>query len=405
MRINLFVIFLLIFQTVFSQNESLKKDLEILSHDSLQGRLVGSDGEKIGAKYISDSYQAIGLKPLILSDFYQPFETNYQTNPHDSTLNRLTSIKSQNVIGFLDNGASKTFLIGAHYDHLGLNEYGQSSAPDEHNQIHNGADDNASGVAGVLELARRLTTNNQIENANFIFACFSGEEIGLIGSQKFIEFYGNQIHLDLMVNMDMIGRLDSLNQLFIGGIGTSPNLPTILQNNQPAYFKLVMDSSGVGPSDHTSFYHHKVPVLFFHTGSHQDYHKPSDDFEKINFNGLSNIISYIEKIIVNLTAEQELVFTPTKLRFETRKTSLKVTLGIMPSYSSTSEGLQIDHVIENKPAFNAGLTRGDLITAIDDCKITDITTYINCLSQLEKGALIKVAIIRNTELKVIDVQL
>jgi predicted metalloprotease with PDZ domain len=122
-------------------------------------------------------------------------------------------------------------------------------------------------------------------------------------------------------------------------------------------------------------------------------------------NGLSNIISYIEKIIVNLTAEQELVFTPTKVRSESRKTSLKVTLGIMPSYSSTSEGLQIDHVIENKPAFNAGLIRGDLITAINDCKITDITTYINCLSQLEKGATIKVTIIRNTELKVIDVLL
>jgi hypothetical protein len=399
------IVLLGVFNDSYSQIRSIESDLEFLSHDSMQGRLTGSASEKKCAEYLNNSFKSIGLKPVFEFDYYQNFETDYNPNPHDTLPHKSIKIKSQNVIGLLDNNATKTFVIGAHYDHLGRNEYHQSLDFQSANEIHNGADDNASGVAGVLELARNLSSNDVIEDANFIFACFSGEEIGLIGSQKFTEVMGNKFQTDLMINMDMIGRLDSLNQLFIGGIGTSPVFHTIVNTNKPTDFKLIIDSSGIGPSDHTSFYHNKIPVLFFHTGSHEDYHKPGDDIEKINFAGLKNIISYVEKIIHSLANESQLTFTPTKSNLSAKKSSFKVTLGIMPNYGSSEDGLHIDHVIEDRPAFKAGLMRGDIITSLNGCKITDIYSYMDCLSLLNKDTSVKITVLRNGEIIDTDLNL
>jgi hypothetical protein len=393
------IIFLFCFSDGFySQNQAVQRDLQILSHDSMQGRLVGSESEKKCAEHISNSFKTIGLKPFLDLDFYQDFETNYNSNPHDTLLENLTKIKSQNIVGFLDNNSKRTFVIGAHYDHIGRNEYHQSLDFQAVNQIHNGADDNASGVAAVIELARKLSSNGIVEDVNFIFTCFSGEEIGLIGSKHFVEVTENKIKLDLMINMDMISRLDSLNQLFIGGVGTSPKLQNVVTKNKPENFTLVMDSSGIGPSDHTSFYHMKTPVLFFFTGSHEDYHKSSDDFEKINFEGLQDIIFYIEKIVMDLSKETYLEFTPTKTKIDTKKSSFKVTLGIMPNYATFEDGLHVDHVFEGRPAYKAGLERGDIITALNDCKITDIYSYMDCLSQLNKDSKVTISFLRNKEI-------
>lgn len=181
--------------------------------------------------------------------------------------------------------------------------------------IHNGADDNASGVATVLELANIYSNNDVVEPVNFVFACFSGEELGLMGSKSLAKIIKNEYpNVSFMINFDMIGRMDSTKTLNIGGVGTSPRLNDIVFNNKPSEFKLKIDSSGVGPSDHTSFYLQNIPVLFFFTGLHTDYHKPSDDADKINYEQTNLIIEYAQSIIDTLSINPVLKFNETKFK-------------------------------------------------------------------------------------------
>jgi Zn-dependent M28 family amino/carboxypeptidase len=183
---------------------------------------------------------------------------------------------------------------------------GQGSSLDANpkEKIHNGADDNASGVAGVIELARYFASNNKTENTNFLFACFSGEELGLIGSKFLTENSPvDNGSVTYMINMDMIGRLDPQSRaLMIHGTGTSPVWEPLLKKLSPK-FSIKTDSSGTGPSDHTSFYLKDIPVLHFFTGAHSDYHKPSDDFEKINYAGEADVLKLIAQIINELDGE------------------------------------------------------------------------------------------------------
>lgn len=380
----------------FSQNYSIENNLFFLSNDAMQGRLVGSESEKKCANYIAQIFESYHLKP-IYNNFFQEFETVYNLNPHDTIKGNPIQIKSQNVVGFLDNNSDKTIVIGAHYDHIGKNEYRQSLAPQLHNQIHNGADDNASGVAGLLELAKRFATNDEKEKFNFIFICFSGEEIGLIGSKFFVENIVSTRKIDMMINMDMIGRTNSEHHLYVGGVGTSPLFIDYFAKNKSQYFNIVTDDSGIGPSDHTSFYLKDIPVLFFFTGSHSDYHKPSDDYEKINLEGLNQIVNFIETLTLKLAAEFRIPFTKTKSKSEGKSASFKVTLGILPNYSSSENGLLIDNVTENKPAYKAGLKQGDIIIGINKNKITDIYSYMDCLNKLNHGDTIKILYVRNNK--------
>lgn len=398
MRYLLLLIFYLSINFDFSQVVSIEKNIEILSHDSLEGRLVGSLSEKKSAIHIANQFKELGLKPFFEDSYFQEFEAEYNPNPHDSLSENLIHIKSQNVIAFLDNKASKTFVIAAHYDHIGRNEYHQSLESKADGKIHNGADDNASGVAGVLELARIYSGNNTIENVNFIFICFSGEEIGLLGSKKFVEKVEQKQKIDFMLNMDMIGRMDSLNQLFIGGVGTSPRFQDLLFEHKPSTFKLTVDSSGIGPSDHSSFYLSKIPVLFFHTGSHEDYHKASDDYEKINFSSLKQIIEFINQFTLALTKEKTIEFTPTRNNSKSKTSKYKVTLGILPNYAAFGDGLHIDNVSPNKPAELAGIKAGDILVGINSCKITDIYTYMECLAAIKPGETLILQLKRNNEL-------
>ncbi len=224
---------------------------------------------------------------------------NDKTSTYDINLNVAIGDKKRtghNVIGFINNGAANTIIIGAHYDHLGYGE--------DHNSlwtgppaIHNGADDNASGTAAVIELARILK-NSKLKNNNYLFICFSGEELGLFGSKYFTEHPTIDIKsANYMINSDMVGRLnDSTHTVTIGGYGTSPTWGNILDEKTKT-FNVKFDSSGIGPSDHTSFYLKNIPVLFFFTGTHKDYHKPTDDADKINFIGELQVIKYIYHVI------------------------------------------------------------------------------------------------------------
>ncbi len=292
-----------------------------------------------------------------------------------------------NVAGFLDNGAANTVIVGAHYDHLGYGEDGNSMIRTGEKQVHNGADDNASGVAAMIELARMLKQSKK-KNSNYLFLAFSGEELGLLGSKYFVEH--PTVNLDavnFMVNLDMVGRLDETNNSFtIGGYGTSPVWSDVITHiRDTRSFTINYDSSGTGPSDHTSFYRKNIPVLFFFTGIHEDYHKPSDDFEKINSVGILKLTKLIEQVIEKTVEKGKISFTPTREKQSSTNATFKVTLGVMPDYAYSGQGLRIDGVTEGKAASKAGMKAGDVIIKLGEYEVNSMETYMQALSKFNKG--------------------
>lgn len=377
--------------------QNLKASISYLASDELQGRLTGSEGETKAADFIAKNLKSYGLKTEII-----PFEYGYKLNPHDE--NSSVQIKGKNVVGYLDNKADKTIVIGAHYDHLGLNEHNSSTLMNSQGQIHNGADDNASGTSAVIELARMFSENKTKEKANYVFALFSGEEDGLMGSKAIAEniktTYPNVI---TMINMDMVGRLNKDNNLTVGGIGTSPVFGDLVKKYKSEGINISIDSSGVGPSDHTSFYLKDIPVLFLFTGTHSDYHKPSDDEDKINYEGVKMITEYVFNISNALSELPSVPFTKTKMQQSKAVPKYKVTLGIMPSYADTKDGLHIDGVSDNRPAAKAGIKTGDILTHIGKCEIKEVYSYMECLAKVKSGETHPVKFIRDGKETTVDV--
>ncbi|MEC4049829.1 M20/M25/M40 family metallo-hydrolase [Flavobacterium sp. SUN046] len=380
----------------YAQPANLKKTISYLASDDLKGRLTGSKEEQTAAQYLAKQLKALGLKPYKNKDFIQEFNYKVKLNPHDTLTQSGVDNSGRNVIGFLDNKASRTILIGAHFDHLGLNEHHNSTKMNSQGEIHNGADDNASGVAGVLELARMFSQNKTTEKVNYLFVFFSGEEDGLIGSKHLAETVKTDYpNIITMINMDMIGRLNDKKELTVGGVGTSPQFSKIMEANKPAGFNLNLDESGVGPSDHTSFYLKDIPVLFFFTGTHSDYHKPSDDEEKINYVGERNIVDFIFRIASTLSDMERIEFTKTKIVAGKTVPKYKVTLGIMPDYTDTGDGLHVDGVTEDRPSQKAGIQAGDIITKIGTCEVKEVYGYMDCLAKITPGEELPVTFVRN----------
>ena len=328
--------------------------------------------------------------------------------------------KGSNVIGYINNNASQTVVIGAHFDHLGFGEDGNSMLRTGEKMIHNGADDNASGTAALMELSKMIVTgcadkkDKSMLNSNYLFIAFSGEELGLYGSKYFTDNPTIDLKTaNYMINMDMVGRLnDSSNTLTVGGYGTSPTW-SLLYNNfsvpsktNTISFKYKFDSSGTGPSDHTSFYRKDIPVLFFFTGLHSDYHKPSDDADRINYDGELKIINHIYSLISSLNKEnQKLVFTKTRESQTTGSMrSMSVTMGIMPDYTFSGAGVRCDGVSEGRPAQKAGLAAGDIILQIGDFSITSMDSYMQTLGKFKKGDKAIVKYQRGKETKQAEVQ-
>lgn len=307
-----------------------------------------------------------------------------------------------NVVGYIDNGAANTVVLGAHYDHLGYGEDHNSLAPGE-KTIHNGADDNASGTAALIELGRLLKAS-KLKNNNYLFVAFSGEELGLFGSKYFTEHSAvPATSFNYMVNMDMVGRLTKEKGLQIGGTGTSPTWGAVLKSAVPPALKVSYDSSGTGPSDHTSFYRKDVPVLFFFTGTHTDYHKPGDDADKINYEGGLTVVKLVYDIIEKTNNSPKLAFTKTREQQMGSSARFSVTLGIMPDYTWTKGGVKVDGVTDGKPAGKAGILTGDLITQLGDYPVSDIETYMNALGKFKAGDKTTVKVKRGAADKVFDI--
>ena len=374
---------------------SIQEDVAFLASDSLAGRETGTTEELIAANYLRERMQNIGLQPKGNSGaYYQTFTFKPKKDPHSEAqfVSGDSTITGTNVIGYIDNKADKTVIIGAHYDHLGMG--GEGSLFAEGEAIHNGADDNASGVSVMLQLAEKL--KDSLQGSNYLFMAFSGEEMGLLGSN----YFSKNPTIDLkkanyMINMDMVGRLREDKTLSISGTGTTPIWKQVLNATNPG-FKLVLSESGMGPSDHTSFYLQDIPVLHFFTGQHEDYHKPSDDSEKLNYEGMEMIGDYILKVISELDDNEKLAFRTTKNESEDVP-RFKVALGVMPDYLFGGEGMRIDGVTEDRPAAVAGLQKGDIVIQLGDSTVVDMMSYMRALSTYEEGNATRVVVDRKGE--------
>ena len=293
----------------------------------------------------------------------------------------LANRTAHNVAAFIDNNAATTVIIGAHLDHLGYNE--DKNALDINTLIRNGADDNASGTAALLELAKGLAKKSPKHN-NYLFIHFSGEELGLFGSKYWLENPTFNGDFNYMINMDMVGRYDTARKLSVGGYGTSSKWSEILAKT-PTTLITHYDSAGSGPSDHASFYRKGMPVLFMFTGSHSDYHKATDDWDKINYTGQLNIVRYVQAIIKNTDSYGKLDFLKTREQSMGRSTKFTVSLGVMPDYAFTGTGVRIEGATPGKLAERLGLKGGDVLLQIGEYKLVDVMSYMTTLSKFKKG--------------------
>lgn len=306
----------------------------------------------------------------------------------------------ENVIAYIDNKAENTVIIGAHYDHLGWGEDGGSLYKGKP-AIHNGADDNASGTSMILELARFLK-NSDYKNNNYLFISFSAEELGLIGSKSFLLKPTIDISkINYMINLDMVGRLNpTTKKLSVGGVGTSSVFKSKISNETINNIEIVTKQSGLGSSDHSSFYLKDIPVLFLFTGTHKDYHKPSDDAWKVNYNGMKSIFDYTTSLIGDLNNVGKLDFQKTKDSSKpSGKRKFSVTLGIVPDYMFDGKGMKIDGVSDGKPASKGGIITGDIVIKMGSYEIGDMMAYMNTLGKFKKGDKTIVQVLRNNEIK------
>lgn len=395
-RISLLVFFISLLgcKQEYASENKIKEDVSFLADDKLEGRQTGTEGEKKAADFIAERFKQIGLEGKGTDGYFQDFSFKPKTDPHQEVQYNVkdgdSTISGRNVLGYLNNNAEKTIVIGAHYDHLGYGAEGSLYRGDA--AIHNGADDNASGVAVMLNLAGKLKASNK--GNNYLFMAFSGEEMGLLGSNYFVKNSTlNEGEINYMLNMDMVGRMKPDSTLAVYGVGTSPFFKQVINASNKG-FKIVENESGVGPSDHTSFYLNDIPVLHFFTGQHEDYHKPGDDTEKLNFNGMELISEYIFDIITDLDDNGELAFRKTKNESE-EVPRFKVGLGVIPDYLYDGKGMRIDGVSEDKPATKAGLQKGDIVVKLGDSTIVDMMSYMRALSVFEEGQKTKVVVERD----------
>lgn len=312
-------------------------------------------------------------------------------------------VPAYNVIGILDGSdpalKNETIIIGAHYDHLGRG--GEGSLAQRSGEIHHGADDNASGTAGVIELARMFTSERPRPKRTIVFIAFGGEEEGLLGSNYYVNHPVSPLaNTVAMMNMDMIGRTKD-RKLVIGGVGSAKEWRDIIAQgtaDSSRSFDLTLNEDGFGPSDHSSFYGKQIPVLFFWTGTHNDYHKPSDTFEKINYADQTRIVNLVAYIARSLdTAPQRITYTTAKAPAAPRTGGFRVYLGTIPNYADSNDGLLIDGIRDDSPAAKAGLKAGDRIVKIGTRDVKNVYDYTFALGEMKAGEEYAIEVVRGKD--------
>ncbi|HLF35663.1 MAG TPA: M20/M25/M40 family metallo-hydrolase [Cyclobacteriaceae bacterium] len=370
--------------------DQIKNDVYYLAGDQLEGREAGTEGETWAAKYIINRFRQMGLAPMGTGgSWMQEFDFTVRKKTGDDSIAQ--KFKSKNVIGLINNKAANIVVIGAHYDHLGYGD--DNSLYREGKEIHNGADDNASGTAVMMLLVEILKKRNK--NNNYLFIAFSGEEKGLYGSNYFVKNPTIDLkNVTYMINLDMVGRMKD-SALVIYGTGTSPVWNDVIDSIKHKNILIKKSESGVGPSDHTSFYLQDIPVLHFFTGQHEDYHKPSDDADKINYEGMYQVAGLIDSIITRLNDKPKLKFTRTRDQDSRQSPKFSVTLGVVPDYIFDGKGMRIDGISPDKPAEKAGLQKGDIVIQLGEIPVNDMMSYMEALGKFHKGDTTTATIVRN----------
>lgn len=314
--------------------------------------------------------------------------------------------KTANVIGYIEGNDPKLkdeyVIIGAHFDHIGMGGEGSGSLQPDTTAVHNGADDNASGVAGLLEIAQYFSAHKHELRRSFVFTAFTGEELGLLGSSNYVKHPPFPLEKTVaMLNMDMIGRLKD-SALTVQGVGTSPVWKEIIERqNADSVFKLKLGQDGFGSSDHATFNGKDIPVLFFFTGLHSDYHKPSDDWDLINYDGEKLVSDFVVRIIKDLDrVEEKPKFTKVEMtpsQREGAQRGFRVSFGIMPDFGDDAQGLKISGTRAGSPAQKAGLKNGDIIIKFGDKDVKNIYDLTYLLGEFKPGDEVDVVVIRGEE--------
>ncbi|MBK9215139.1 MAG: M20/M25/M40 family metallo-hydrolase [Chloracidobacterium sp.] len=441
-NIRILFVLLLLASTAFGQTvkvakvdpveTNLRKTIEYLASDKLEGRMTGQPGAVTAAGYVQNQFAKLRLKPGVMAQngkrtYLQSYTFTIPTNPHGTPAGETPAAKppihGYNVVGILDGRdkvlRNEAIIIGAHFDHLGRGGKGSGSLNPDSSDIHHGADDNASGTAALIELAR-IFAKEKKNKRTIIFIGFSGEEEGLFGSKAYT---ANPVFpLDktvAMINLDMVGRLSDA-KLNIGGIGTATEWKRLVESMNvnpesivpialnpkvtfnPAaagpHFNLALNEDGFGPSDHASFYMQKIPVLFFFTGTHLDYHKPTDTAEKINYAGEASIIRYVASIARSIDQNpQRPTYAVAKSANTGGRVGFSVSLGTIPSYGDSTDGMLVDAVRENTPASRAGVMAGDKIVMLGGKEIKNVYDYTAALGSLKPDVEVEIAVTRGGE--------
>jgi hypothetical protein len=409
------------------------------TQDKFSTLRVDNTASDAGLPVVGISQQAAEQIFINLPDFEQAAKSKSEAAYRELawTINLMVEITrdevpAYNVVGVLEGSdpvlKNEHIIIGAHYDHLGRG--GEGSLAPRSGEIHHGADDNASGTAGLIELARIFGAQRPKLKRTLVFIAFGGEEEGLLGSNYYVNH--PVVPLDktiAMINMDMIGRMKD-RKLMIGGVGTatewreiirqansaqslkvaasspapagmpivvSANGRPVITSDPSSAFDLALSDDGYGPSDHSSFYMKRIPVLFFFTGTHVDYHKPSDTFDKINYNDEARILSLVARIVRDVdAADKRLTYTTAKSE-PPRTGGFRVYLGTIPNYADSSDGLLLDGIRDDSPAAKAGLKAGDRIVKIGNRDVKNVYDYTHALGEMKAGQEYVVEVVRGTE--------
>ncbi|PKP53163.1 MAG: hypothetical protein CVT92_05460 [Bacteroidetes bacterium HGW-Bacteroidetes-1] len=369
---------------------------------------VWAESHLLGNEMTIDS-----LEKLIIAGG-KPYQFSLNSKVTATTSLVRNDVTTYNIIGILVGSdpvlKDEYVVIGAHYDHLGMGGQGSGSRMPDTIAAHIGADDNASGTTGVMELAAMLSKNQVQLKRSVLFVLFGAEEMGLLGSRHFVKNLPlSKEKVVAMLNLDMIGRLNEKSAVAIGGTGTAKEIDSLLTNvAKKGNLQLSFSPEGFGASDHASFYAENIPVMFFSTGAHSDYHTPLDSPDKINYDGMIQVLELVGDVAIAIAnSDEQLNFTEAGPKERaTGRRGFKVTLGIMPDFTSNStDGLGVGGVTKGGPADRGGMLKGDKITGINGMPVGTIYDYMNRLKQLKPGQRVNVDVERNNEKMILIVDL
>jgi hypothetical protein len=395
-----------------AQPPRLLDDIKFLTDDRLQGRATGSAGADSAAAYLARRFSEVGLQPAA-GGWFQSFTVGRDTPAGGP--GSAGNLTGKNVIGILPGRdpvlRNQTVILGAHYDHLGLGGFG-SLDPDSTGLVHNGADDNASGIAGLIQVAARLAASPPARTV--VFIAFSGEELGLLGSAYYVKQPIYPLSGTLaMVNLDMVGRLRN-GRLIVYGAQTAKQFPALLDSlNWYAGFDLKAQGDGYGPSDQSSFYAAKRPVLHLFTDLHEDYHRTTDDWQKVNLDGLKRVADFTLGLITALANRRTpLAFMDAATPFPAHASSSAnggpgygAYLGTVPDMTGAPGGVRLVGVRAGSPAEKAGLRGDDIITRIGSMETPDLQAMTEALRGHQPGDTVDIVVRRGAALTVLRARL